>query len=287
MKTFFALALAGFCCTVGAQTPVTNPMPDGSVDRYIGLGVVTAPAYPGGSERRVRVRPLLQFETSHGIFIAGMSAGIHLSDTPGREWGPLLALDPGRNAAGQRDGAGGVTDSVAGFGVRQESALAPTAKMATPILDGVGEVKARVQAGAFGNTYLSSELRLTSSLLYGAGNGRDGLLATIALQRMSAEIAPHHRITLALGATLVNARHNQAYFGVTDEQAGTSGLAPYAPRGGLRELYVSAGWNWALSPSWIVASGARLAVLQGDARHSPLVERPTSFTVSTGLAYRF
>ncbi|UUZ50035.1 hypothetical protein LP420_08350 [Massilia sp. B-10] len=57
-----------------AQTPATNPMPDGSYDSYVGLGIVAAQDYPGAMSGACRARPLLQFETSHGIFISGMSA---------------------------------------------------------------------------------------------------------------------------------------------------------------------------------------------------------------------
>ncbi|UUZ51640.1 hypothetical protein LP420_08340 [Massilia sp. B-10] len=31
----------------------------------------------------------------------------------------------------------------------------------------------------------------------------------------------------------------------------------------------------------------RLSLLKGDARHSPLVDNAASFTVTSGLAYRF
>ena len=52
-------------------------------------------------------------------------------------------------------------------------------------------------------------------------------------------------------------------------------------------VFASARWNWALSPSWMLSSSVRVARLSGDARRSPLAERPTQTTVSTGLAYRF
>lgn len=263
-------------------------MPDGSYDSYVGLGLVAAQDYPGASERHVRARPLLQFETSHGIFIAGMSAGMHLSRQPQAEYGPLLAIDPGRDAGGVNGGAGGVTDPINGFGVRPVSPITET-RLAGPRdgLTGMRDIKARLLAGGFANLYLSPEVRLTSTVLYGAGNGGDGLVATFGIQHMATEIAPHHKVTLSAGITVVNGAHNASYFGVTKDEAAASGYAPYAPRGGIRDAWVGAGWNWALSPSWIVASGVRLSLLKGDARHSPLVGNSASFTVNTGLAYRF
>jgi MipA family protein len=288
MKTFLALSLAGACGSVSAQTPATNPMPDGSYDSYVGLGVVAAQDYPGAGERRLRARPLLQFETSHGIFISGMSAGMHLSRRDGIEFGPLLALDPGRDAGGQNGGAGGVTEPINGFGVRPISPITDT-RLQGPRepLAGMRDIKTRLLAGGFANYYLTPEVRLTSSVLYGAGNERDGLAASFGIQHMATEIAPHHKLTLSAGITVVNGSHNASYFGVTKDEAEASGYAHYRPRGGIRDAWVGAGWNWSLSPSWIVATGVRLALLKGDARHSPLVANSANFTVTTGLAYRF
>lgn len=292
MKTLLALSLAGACSAVSAQTPASNPMPDGSRDTYVGLGIVTAPDYPGAEDRRVAALPLIQLELSNGIFIAGMSAGIHLSRQPALEYGPLLAVHPGRDHAGDGGKAGGVTDPVQGFGVRpgDSSAIAPDGRAVRAPgrgLQGMNDVKARLQGGAFANVYLSPEVRLVGSILYGAGNERDGLAATVGVQHLASELAPHHKVTLSAGLTVVNRRHNASFFGVTPEEAERSGHAVYAPRAGIRDVYASAGWNWALSPSWILASSARVALLKGDARHSPLVQRTTNFTVSTGLAYRF
>jgi outer membrane protein len=288
MKTLLALTLASACGAVFAQTPASNPMPDGSYDSYVGLGLVAAQDYPGAGERRVRVRPLLQFETSHGIFISGMSAGMHLSRQPSLEYGPLLALDPGRDADGENGGAGGVTDPVNGFGVRPVNPVTDTRQRAQAnALAGMRDVKPRLLVGGFANVYLNPEVRLTSTLLYGAGHEQDGLVASFGVQRMAAAIAPHHKVTLSAGITVVNGSHNASYFGVTKDEAAASGYAHYAPRGGIRDAWAGAGWNWALSPSWMLASGVRLTLLKGDARHSPLVNNAANFTVNTGLAYRF
>jgi outer membrane protein len=39
---------------VQAQTPAANPMPDGSRDMYVGLGVQSAPRYEGREAARYR-----------------------------------------------------------------------------------------------------------------------------------------------------------------------------------------------------------------------------------------
>lgn len=279
MKTFLALFLAAASAASCAQTPATNPMPDGSRDLYVGLGVVSAPDYAGARARRTAALPLIQAEWSNGVFVSGLSAGMHLSRRPEVEFGPLLALDLGRDEDGENNRAGGVTP-VIGFQAGRQASSGQG-------LLGLRPIGARLQAGGFANYYLTPALRITNSVLYGAGHERDGLTWNLGLQHMAAELAPRHRISFSAGLNFVNRAYNTSYFGISPEEALLSGHPKYAPGGGLRDVYVGAGWNWALSPSWMVASAARLTRLRGDAADSPLVERPTNLTVSTGLAYRF
>ena len=282
MKTLLAFLLAGACTAVGAQTPANNPMPDGSRDLYLGLGAVSEPSYLGGAQRRVRALPLLQLEWSNGVFVSAMSAGIHLSSEPGIEYGPLLALHAGRTEGGAGPGAGPVSPAIPGI-------LRPTTRAAGAAggLAGMDDIGARLQAGGFFNYYLTPKLRLTNSVLYGGGTGRDGLVWNLGLQQSAPDITAHQRLSFGAGLTLVNRNYNSSYYGVSAAESSSSGHPQYAASGGVQQLYLSAGWNWALSPSWILASGARVTRLHGDARHSPLVQRPTNVVLTTGLAYRF
>lgn len=283
MKTLLALSLSSVCGAAMAQTPSNNPMPDGSRDMYLGAGIISAPRYLGAAVREVRALPLVQTEFSNGMFIAGLSAGMHLSPLSTVEFGPLVAIHPGRDKNGS-GGAGGVTDPAPGGGLRifQQAEDVPKAGMA-----GMDDIPARLLGGAFFNYHLNPELRLTNSVLYGSGKGRNGMVWSLALQRTALTISTHHRITLSAGITVANREHNTAFFGVTPDEAHASGFESYAPGGGVRDLTVAAGWNWALTPAWMLATGVRATRLRGDARFSPLVERPTNFSVSTGLAYRF
>lgn len=287
MKTFLALSLASACGAVLAQSPAANPMPDGSRDMYAGVGIVSAPDYPGASERRLRAQPLIQVQWSNGIFLSGMSAGMHLSSRPSIEFGPLLAIQSGRNEGGMRNEAGEV---FSGQGIAN-----PDRQLGHGILipgepeglKGMTEVKARLQGGAFFHYYLTPTVRLTNSVLYGAGNERDGLIWNASVQRIAPAIAGRHRFSWSAGMNVVNRSYNATFFGVTDSEAPASGYDMYSPRAGLKDIYVGASWNVALSPNWMMTSSARVSGLVGDARRSPLVQRSTNLTVSTGLAYRF
>ncbi len=313
MRTLFALALAGAVPAAWAQTPARNPMPDGSSDMYVGLGAVSAPRYQGSGEHRVTALPLLQVEWSNGVFISGMSAGLHLSSNPVLEYGPMLAVLARRSHKGSHDASGVSLGSLdlsstqnkpstpaGGSPVRPgvvppDGVVYPAGGEVAPLpwqrsgnrLAGTEAIGARLQGGVFFNYYLTPSLRVTNNLLAGSGRERHGASWTVGLQHVTRALAPHHSVSLAADLTMVNRSYNQSYFGVSLRDTMNSGNMPYAPGGGLRDVAVSARWNWALSPGWMISSGARAARLQGDARRSPLVERANNITVSTGLAYRF
>jgi outer membrane protein len=282
-KLLFASLAVGCVlgCKLGrAETPSVNPMPDGSRDMYLGLGVQSAPRYDGTGARQVRALPVLQVEWSSGVFVSGMNAGIHLSGSPTLEYGPLLGVLPRRSGTGSGTELGGV----GGFATLQSARLR---KVAPQGLDGMDEIGMRLQGGAFLNIYLAPQWRLTSSLLVGSGRERDGLRLEMGAQRLAAAIGARHRLALGAGLTAVNRADNQAYFGVTDIEALHSRFSGYAPGGGLQDLHADLRWNWSLSPAWMISTDLRAKRLLGSAGHSPLVERSSNLTASTAIAYRF
>ena len=276
MKKLLAFLLAGVSGLAAAQTPARNPMPDGSGDMYVGLGASVQPRYEGASEHRTRAAPLLQVEFSNGVFLSGMQAGWHLARQAALECGPLLAVHAGRDESG---GRGGVIDVFPAFVSSDRASLTGNR------LAGQPEIKARLTGGAFLNYYLAPRLRLNNSVLYGAGG--DGLAWEASVQAMAAPMASPHRLSLSAGVTLVNRAYSQAFFGVPAERLRAPGVVTYSPDGGVKDLFVVARWNWALSPAWIVSSSVRAQRLSGDARNSPLVERSGQISITSGLAHRF
>jgi outer membrane scaffolding protein for murein synthesis (MipA/OmpV family) len=301
MSRLCVLALAGMCKLALAQTPAANPMPDGSRDMYLGLGAQWAPRYDGASGHRATALPVLQFQWSNGVFVSGMSAGMHLSQQPWLEYGPLLALAPGRSASGYHqfrfgsvsDGSGNPIDTLpprrSSGPALDEGYEASYEENPTTAnrLEGMFAIRPRVVGGGFLNVYLSPQWRATGKLLYGAGKERRGLMAHLALQRLALEPAPNHTLAMSAGVTLVNRAYSATYFGVQQEEADQSINAVHAPGGGLQDVRAGLRWNWCFSPSWMLTSGVQAIRFVGDAKNSPLVERPTNFTVSTALAYRF
>lgn len=294
MRTFTTAAVVPvllLCGAASAQMPVTNPMPDGSGDMYLGLGVASAPRYAGADQRRTRLLPVLQGQWSNGVFVSGMNAGLHLSRRPLLEYGPLLSLDPGRDDGGAGASAIGVERAV-GLGnlprLPEVAVLYNAQELAAGNrLNGLPSIARRLQGGAFLNVYLAPSIRLTSSALYGAGNGHNGATFKLGLQAMGWSPAPHHVITFDGDVALANRRYNQAFFGIDNDQSVNSGHPLYDAHGGWRDARIGARWHWTLSPSWMLVSSIDTTRQLGSTRTSPLVARTTGVAVATALAFRF
>ena len=281
MTKLFALALAAVTSTACAQTPATNPMPDGSRDMYVGLGVLSEARYQGASETERKALPVLQVQLSNGLFVSGMRAGVHLGRSPRFEFGPLLEWQRGRDAGGEGAQLGGLG------GARFGLVSTPPPAISDNPLAGMAVIHGRVQGGGFFNYYPAPAWRLTSSLLYGAGNARDGMKLELGVQRLALEPGAHHRIALDAGLSFADRRYNMAFFGVSEDDSYGSGLPVFEAGGGLKDAHFGARWNWVWSPSWMLTSSLQATRLLGSTRLSPLVERPTNLTVSTAIAYRF
>lgn len=301
MKIILLLLFGSACVPAHARTPAVNPMPDGSRDMYVGIGVASAPAYDGARRPRRMAMPVLQGEWSNGVFLSGMNAGIHLSDQPSLEFGPVIAVQARRSEAGTGAALGGA--SLNSMVVNTPSLVPEEENPGQPVtpgepgkngrsagpnrLSGMDVVKARLQVGAFVNVYLTPNVRLTNNVLAGAGKGSDGVIWNLGIQRVMVQSSPHHRVALAAGISVVNRSYNNSFFGVSPSESLRSGNRAYAPGAGINGASAGVRWHWSLTPSWLLINNVQATRVLGDARKSPLVERPNGFSLSSAIAYRF
>jgi outer membrane protein len=283
MPKLFLFLLLGFSSMSYAQTPANNLMPDGSRDTYIGLGVVASPRYEGADETRVALQPVLQVQWSNGLFLAGSSAGLHLSARPDVEYGPLLALEGRRTVSGTHAAIGYLFS-----GADNASSINTVVQQANGNkLQGMDEIHPRLLLGGFYHVQLGSALRLTNRVLAGYGNDHQGMRWNADLwQQFDLGIA-HHNVSIGLGGSLVNQAYNQTYFGVTKAESLRNHLPGFTPSAGVKDVHLALHWNWSLNSSVLLTTGINLSHLTGDAAASPLVERKTNLTAASALAYRF
>ncbi|PLY42005.1 hypothetical protein CSZ94_12760 [Janthinobacterium sp. ROICE36] len=231
----------------------TLMMPDGSRDMYVGAAVTGSSATDDGAPRTAVLRPLLQVQWSNGVFVSASGvAGMHLSATPGVEYGPLLAAS---NARDPEDGWR---------------------------LRGTRRIKGSPDVGGFYGYYLGDAARVTSNLMY--DTSAHGWRAQLAVQKTLPSLAAHHTAILSAGVSLASGA-------VMDERYAVSftagGARDYRPAGGVTCIDAAIHWNWALSSKWLLNSAVTGTRLGSGPAHSPFIERRNVITWSSGLGYRF
>jgi outer membrane scaffolding protein for murein synthesis (MipA/OmpV family) len=153
-------------------------------------------------------------------------------------------------------------------------------------LRGMGDVDSRAEGGAFFNYLLPQGLALTSSLRYGSGDEKKGLIVDLGASHSSV-IAERWRLSTGLGITLANAQYQQSYFGVTRAQSAASGYTFYMPGSGVRDLRAKAALTYSIDPRTSLTAALTVSSLQGDAKNSPLTRKRTSGTGVMLAAYSF
>lgn len=223
----------------------------------VGLAVVAGHEYMGSDERRTRAFPAIDYRWASGWF-AGTTNGIgyNFSRQSGVQYGVRVTADFGRD----------------------ESRSA--------VLRGLGDVDARPELGAFYNLQPTDHTFLTSSVRYGSGQGRDGLLIDLGAG-LNAQVAPAWRMGAGVAATWANAAYTQSYFGVDAAQAARSGRSVYTASAGMRDVRVSVSATYAITPRASATAALSYSRLQGDAASSPIVRDRAGVNGVLAVTYAF
>jgi outer membrane protein len=229
----------------------------GSDGGSVGVAAIASHAYLGSDKRSSRVLPVLDYQWANGWF-AGITNGIgvNFSDAPHLQYGLRLTADLGR----------------------KESAASA--------LRGMGDIDPAAEAGAFFNMALSREMLLTSSMRFGSGTGRKGLVVDLGAG-YSTVVAPQWRLGGGMRVTITNARSMQSYFGVDTAQSAASGYPVYSAGAGFRDARASALLSYSIDPRMTVTTVLGVTRLLGDAKDSPLTRKRTSASGVLAFNYAF
>lgn len=254
------LAGAGFAAGVRAQAFDAVRLYGVAPDRdggIVGAAVVAGHQYMGSDERRTRLYPALDYRWANG-WLAGTTNGIgyNFSRDARMQYGVRLTADFGRDES-------------------RSSALR-----------GLGDVKARPELGLFYNLQPTPRTFLTSSLRYGSGDGRDGLLLDLGIG-VNAQLASAWRVGAGVSATWANAAYTQSYFGIDAAQALRSGYGLYRPGAGVRDVRVSVSATYAITPRTSATAALSYGRLQSGAARSPIVRDRDGVGGVLALSYAF
>jgi outer membrane scaffolding protein for murein synthesis (MipA/OmpV family) len=231
--------------------------PTGDGAGTAGLAALFGYRYRGSDERRASVLPAFEYRWKNGWFVGTTNGiGFKFNSDPSMQYGVRVTADFGRSES------------------------------RSPVLAGMGDIKARPEIGGFFNLYLSRDFNLSSTLRYGSGNDRRGAQLDLGAH-YGVQLAPQWRTSLGVSATLANGAYMQSRFGVTPAQAQNSQNPVYDAGAGVRDVRVSASVTHFINAEWSLTAGLSASSLQGDAKDSPIVRERTPITGLVALGFRF
>jgi outer membrane scaffolding protein for murein synthesis (MipA/OmpV family) len=253
------LLLAGFV----ALLPGVTSAQAADDEKYVGIGARIRPAYESADSNRADAIPYLRLygehvfaRTTQGV----LEGGWRSRPIGGVVFGGQLAYEEGR--------------------ITGDSAFLKA--------HGFEDLRASVSLGlhaegdwTIGPVPLNALLRYRHDV--DADNGAQADL------RVTAGILDWHGTRAGWFAQLTwgDAKSTQRYFGISAQQAVTTGLAPYNAGAGIRSLQTGLVGDVDLARHWIGLWGLSLQQEQADAGDSPIVQQRTTWSANAGVAYRF
>lgn len=223
----------------------------------VGLGLVAGTQYRGSDQRKNAVFPLVDYQWANGWFAGtGNGVGYNFSKRSDLQYGARLTADFGRKAS----------DSAS--------------------LNGMGDVDAKPELGAFLNYSVSPNVTITSSLRAGSAQDAAGVLLDLGAV-YSVVVAPQWRLATGVATTVANANYMQSYFGVTPTQSANSGYVPYTPSAGIRDVRANLSANYRWDARTSITTGVSFSGLSDDAKKSPLVRQSETTSLILALSYAF
>ncbi len=227
----------------------------------VGAAPYLAPRYEGSKEMTLSVMP--QFSLGKTGAVTRFSsindnAAIAILDTGSFQLGPVGKLLSQRDGGTSRD------------------------------LNGLKTIRLGVEAGVFANLYPASWLRLRAEVRQGI-RSHDGLVADFWGDAF-ADLTPTLRLSGGPRLSIATQRYFDAYYGVDLARSAISGLAVYAPAGGLHSTGFGGALTWKATDRITTSLFAEYTRLLGAAADSTLVAQrgtPDQFLVGVSATYRF
>lgn len=229
----------------------------------LGATLSAMPAYTGGTERSVGLRPV----------VAGQIGRWTVSSSSARGLANMAF-------------AGGVSTTVAeagrwrfGLGARLTNGRRSADD---PGLAGMPDIRSSVGLRASARYAWGDGWRLTGSVQQDLLRGQ-GLRGVLGVGREQS-IGHGWVLDVGGGLNLGTARAMRMFYGVPPHAAQT-GRPAWQPGGGVESWFWSVGLSRALSPHWRVAASVGGGTLLGDAARSPLTQSRTGYIAQVSLAY--
>ncbi len=269
-KSFLAAFVATGSIFLGLDTAHAQDAGSAPGDGFSGTivgGVATVPEYEGSS--RQRVIPLVSGEVrwdKRYFAIEGVTARLNVLNSDTFEFGPAADLTFGRRAS---------TRSAA--------------------VRALGVVDDAYQVGAFAAIKAGSlitegdQLRFSVKATHDVSNVHKGWVGEAAVD-YRLPVGRRFAVNTQVAMRFADDRYARTYFSVSPAGAAASSLAPFAAKGGVKDVGVAVTATYALSDRWSLLGYGGYRRLVGDFADSPIVRTAgdrNQFTGGVGVGFSF
>jgi MipA family protein len=214
-----------------------------------------APQFAGSDQKRVIIVPSGTVFLTNGWFADVVNGiGRNFSTDARFEYGPR-----------------------ASFGVGREE---------TDAIRGLGKIKNALDLGGFANWNVTERFQMQSSLRYGSGYDRDGLLVDVGAAYDVVRFGPAS-LTVDTSVSFANASYMRSFYGVSAGQSIASGIEPYRPGAGRQWSTAGISLTTPLHAKVLAVVSLEYAHLVGPAASSPYVRRITAPSLEATIVYGF
>lgn len=222
----------------------------------LGAGLAEVPRYPGSSQRRARLVPLISLNYGGRFFIGPLGIGVVAIRCHGFRAGPVVGFERGRSESDD------------------------------PHLAGLGDISSGATAGLFA-AYARGPLEVSATARQAISHSTNGLSGLLQVNVRHVFAAARTLVTLGPDLEFGNSDFQRTWFGISPLQSAASGLPLYAPGAGVNRIGVHAALTYRASTHVLWRVFGRISDLTGDAAQSPVIERRTQVVVGAGIAYHF
>jgi len=221
----------------------------------LGAGLASVPRYPGSDTHRVRLVPLFLIRYDD-VFVGPFGLGWSAINEGGFHAGPVLGFEGGRRESED------------------------------PRLYGLGDISRSIAGGVFANyRFAPFEIAVTiRQAITHSGNGVTGLArfdyrAPLIPRKLDLIAGPHIEFS--------NGEYDRTWFGVSQIQSEQSGLPPYSPGGGVRNVGLHASLDFFATEHLILRAFGEVKRFTSTVSGSPVVESSNQSFIGAGVAYHF
>jgi len=247
-------AAVTLCAALTSPVMAYQSIPEAESGKgFVGLGLIAKPDYEGSDDNKTTAAPFGKYNWASGRYVnLGGTGG---SETAGRLSLNLITTDTSENWTA---------------GPLLQYRLKRDDDVENQQVKNMSEVDAATELGAFVG-FKSGRWSTQLSFAGDVSDEHDGYLVYLDADYQLVKTGKV-LLTMGVGTAWADSNYMETYFGVDNNNVGTSGLPAYSPDSGFKDVELSMTGIYFFNKTWAVAGVLSYTQMLNDAEDSPLVE---------------